>query len=221
MLINARNISKSYKGHNGYGNIHVLDHVSLSIEEGECLGLLGDSGSGKTTLGNILSGTLKPTEGTVEWMGKEIYMPFRKNLRLEIQQIFQHPELSFNPALSIYKSIKETYESVYGKNFKTVLKADMELFGLYDEHLGRRPRTLSGGELQRAAIMRILAVKPRFIILDEVTSMLDAISQAQILNLLEEYRMRNHVSYLFISHDEELCKRYCDSIARIERGVLI
>lgn len=221
MQIKAEKLTKIYK--NGYfsklQNIAVKE-ADISIDYGETVGLLGDSGSGKSTIGQILAGLIKPSGGRLYFQNEEITYPFKGDLRRQIQILFQHPEVSFNPKISLIKSMEEPYK-FYGMEFsKSILCKDIEKFGLYEEHLERLPSELSGGELQRAALARILTVKPSFIVLDEPTSMLDVISQAQMIQLLREVQESQGTSYLFITHDVKLCEIFSDRIYKINKGVL-
>ena len=213
MLIKAENITHSYSG-----GAPVLSGVDIAIEEMQTVGLLGQSGSGKTTLGQILSGLLRPTDGTVYFHENEVKFPFRGTPRSKIQILFQHPEISFNPRLTIFNSLKEIYK-LYRIPFseETLLEA-LEEFGIYKEHLHRFPTQLSGGEIQRIALYRILLPEPECIILDEPTSMLDVISQAQIMQMLKRLQQKRRISYLLITHDEYLCEVMSEKIYRINKG---
>lgn len=194
--------------------------VNITLEKGEIIGLFGYSGSGKSTLGQMLSGLLKPTSGKIFYDETEISYPFRGNARKNIQVLFQHPEVSFNPALPLIKSMVEPYR-LYGLEYSEEILIDsIERFGLHKEHLLRKPSELSGGELQRAALSRILTLEPDVIILDEPTSMLDVISQGQIINMLREYRDHRGASYVFISHNRTLCEMVCDRIYHVEHGMV-
>ena len=204
MRISAENISFTYENRN-YTN-QVLDNVSLTLAAGETVGLLGKSGCGKSTFGKVLCGLHKPTSGRILYEGDPIRYPFRGKVRREIQVLFQHPESSFNPRLTIYDSLKEIYK-LYGLEFsETALCQMLEPFGIYREHIYRIPQALSGGELQRIALARVLLANPKVIVLDEPTSMLDSISQAQVMRMLMELQNRTGISYLFITHNEALCK---------------
>ena len=216
MLIKAQNIRKRY----GRRLPLVINDISLEIDEGETLGIFGESGSGKSTIGHILSGIIPPTEGRIFYDDNEIKYPFKGDPRRRIQILFQHPEVSFNPKITLFKSICEPYQFFNLPYSRESICEDLERFGIYDEHLDRLPLSLSGGELQRLALARIMSVRPKFIILDEPTSMLDVISQAQVIKMLNELQMQYGLGYLFISHDRLLCETFCDRILDLKKGSL-
>lgn len=219
MRISAEDISFTYK--NGNYNNFVLDRVNLSLEEGETVGLLGKSGCGKSTFGKVLCGLQKPASGQVVFEGKTLRYPFRGQARREIQVLFQHPENSFNPKLNIYDSLKEIYR-LYDIRFSSHILCEMlEPFGIYEEHIYRIPSALSGGELQRITLARILLAKPKVIVLDEPTSMLDSVSQAQVIRMLMELQAKTGISYLFITHNEKLCKIASNRIFTIKNKKII
>ena len=219
MLISAENISFSYR--NGNSVNHVLDDVSLSIECGETVGLLGKSGCGKSTFGQVLCGLRKPASGAIIYNGKKLSYPLKNQARREIQVLFQHPENSFNPRMTIYKSLKEIYK-LYKLPFSEELLYEMlKPFGIYEEHMHRFPIQLSGGELQRIALARVLLAKPKLIVLDEPTSMLDSISQAQIIHMLLDIQKHLGISYLFITHSELLCEHASNRIFTIANKKMI
>lgn len=214
MRIEVEDISFSYKNRNVINS--VLDKVSLSIGAGETVGLLGKSGCGKSTLGQVICGLRRPSSGRVLYNGDPLRYPYRGTIRREIQVLFQHPESAFNPKLQLIDSISEIYR-LYNIPYSLENVCQMlEPFGIYEEHLKRYPLQLSGGELQRLALARILLADPKVIILDEPTSMLDSISQAQIIRMLMELQKERDISYLFITHDEMLCKIASDRIFSIE-----
>lgn len=214
MRIEVEDISFSYKNRNVINS--VLDKVSLSIGAGETVGLLGKSGCGKSTLGQVICGLRRPSSGRVLYNGDPLRYPYRGTIRREIQVLFQHPESAFNPKLQLIDSISEIYR-LYNIPYSLENVCQMlEPFGIYEEHLHRYPLQLSGGELQRLALARILLADPKVIILDEPTSMLDSISQAQIIRMLMELQKERDISYLFITHDEMLCKIASDRIFSIE-----
>lgn len=218
-LLKAEGITKGFRIRGRHMKT-VLNEVSLSIGRGEILGIVGESGSGKSTLGLILSGLLPAESGRIQYLEKEAAYPFRDKIRRDIQIIFQHPETSFDPVLPIEKSMAEPYTR-YGMPFsREILVDSLRRFGIYGEHLARRPRELSGGELQRLAIARVLSLSPSLLILDEPTSMLDGISQAQILNLFSDLNSREGLSYLFVTHDPLVAKSFCHRVLHIQNGRL-
>ncbi len=166
----------------------------------------------------MITGLEKPTSGQVLFHGREILAPYRGEERRRIQILFQHPEISFNPALILLRSMTEPYK-IYNLPYTyDGLLAYLAQYGLYEEHLKRTPSQLSGGELQRAALARILLLEPELIVLDEPTSMLDVITQVQIMRLLEDYQKKHGTAYLLISHNRILCEQMCGRIYRVEEG---
>jgi len=202
--------------------------VDLEIFPGETLGLLGASGSGKSTLGRLMLRLLRPDEGTVRFEGRDIgHLPESKlrPLRPLIQKLFQHPETTFNPRRTVGDSIRETLR-YHRKVSNNSQMDDMVLdcirdVGLHLEHMDRRPGELSGGQLQRAALARILSLDPRVIVADEPTSMLDVSVQAQILNLMMNLQAARGISFLFISHDVAVIKAVSHRVAVMHRGAVV
>lgn len=222
MLIRADKITKKYKSRTGDKKpFYALKNVSLEIDRGQTIGLLGESGSGKSTLGQIIVGLARADSGEIYYHDKKIAFPLKGEQRKKIQILFQHPEVSFNPMLPLKKSMEEPYRVCKKECSKQRLIEDIEKFGLHEEHLERRPGELSGGELQRAALARILVMEPEIIVLDEPTSMLDVITQAQIVQFLKEYQQRYETSYLFITHDRVLAEQICNQIYEIHEGKII
>lgn len=211
MVLEAVGLAKRYPG----SARDTVSQISFSIGSGETLGLLGESGSGKSTVGQMVAGILRPTAGRLFFQGEELSFPFRGEARRGIQILFQHPEVSFNPRLRLWDSIKEPYRFRRIPCQEDALVEFLAQFGIYREHLGRYPRELSGGELQRLALARVMLMQPKLVVLDEPTSMLDVISQAQVVHLLEEIQKQEGVSYLFISHDPILCRRFCSRILEL------
>lgn len=216
MLIKLDNISKRY----GRNLPMVVKNISLHIEERETLGIFGDSGSGKSTIGQIMAGILKPTSGEIIFRNQPITQPYKGDVRKSIQILFQHPETSFNPKMKLLDSMKEPYR-IFGLPYsREKLCSHLNTYGIYDEHLDRYPSQLSGGELQRLALARIVLANPSLIILDEPTSMLDVISQAQVISLLKWLQEERGISYLFISHDRALCEIFCSRLLHLKNGRL-
>lgn len=197
-----------------------VDGASISLQKGKTLGLLGQSGSGKSTLGQMMVGLLKPDSGELFFHGKLLSYPIRGQVRRRIQILFQHPEVSFNPQLTLRQSLVEPFK-LMGKPFDDgAILSVIEPFGLHAEHLARYPGELSGGELQRAALARVTVLEPEMILLDEPTSMLDVITQAQMIDFLRRYQQQQQTAYLFITHSTALAEQFCDEIVKMEDGRL-
>ena len=197
-----------------------VDVASISLQKGKTLGLLGQSGSGKSTLGQMMVGLLKPDSGELFFHGKLLSYPIRGLARRRIQILFQHPEVSFNPQLTLRQSLVEPFK-LMGKPFDDgAILSVIEPFGLHAEHLARYPGELSGGELQRAALARVTVLEPEMILLDEPTSMLDVITQAQMIDFLRRYQQQHQTAYLFITHSTALAEQFCDEIVNMEDGRL-
>ena len=197
-----------------------VNSASLSLQKGKTLGLLGQSGSGKSTLGQMMVGLLKPDSGELIFHGTLLSYPIRGQARRRIQILFQHPEVSFNPQLTLRQSLVEPFK-LMGKPFDDgAILSVIEPFGLHAEHLARYPGELSGGELQRAALARVTVLEPEMILLDEPTSMLDVITQAQMIDFLRRYQQQHQTAYLFITHSTALAEQFCDEIVNMEDGRL-
>ena len=197
-----------------------VDGASISLQKGKTLGLLGQSGSGKSTLGQMMVGLLRPNSGELFFHGERLSYPIRGQARRKIQILFQHPEVSFNPQLTLRQSLIEPFK-LTGKPFDDgAILSVIEPFGLHAEHLSRYPGELSGGELQRAALARVTVLEPEMILLDEPTSMLDVITQAQMINFLRRYQQQHQTAYLFITHSTALAEQFCDEIVNMEDGRL-
>ena len=194
MELKANNISFSYNKKRP-----ILKDFSLSVKSNEIIGLMGDSGTGKSTLCKILSGYISNYQGDVTIDGNEIsdkgFYP--------VQLIFQHPEKTMNPKWKMQKVLNESW--VPPQDLK-------DIFGLKDQWLTRWPSELSGGELQRFSILRALNPETKFIIADEISTMLDAVTQVQIWEKLINYCNTNNIGILAVSHDKELLDVICDDI---------
>lgn len=198
MLLKAENINFRYRG-----DKYILKDINLSVNNSEVVGIVAPSGFGKTTLAKILAGYIKPEKGRVVLedckKSKKSFNP--------IQLIFQHPEKSVNPKWKMKKILNEAYEPS---------EEMIEAMGIKKEWLNRWPSELSGGELQRFCVLRALSPETKFLIADEMTTMLDAITQAQIWNVVIDYCKENKIGLLVISHDKSLVDRICDRVVNLE-----
>jgi peptide/nickel transport system ATP-binding protein len=180
---------------------NVINNLNFRIDYGEVVGIKGDSGKGKTTFAKIIAGFIPPQQGEI-LLDKNPVTPYQYN---PVQLVFQHPELAINPGWKMRKVLNEVDGFFPDKS----LLYDLSINELW---LDRYLHELSGGELQRIAVARILNNKTKFIIADEMTSMLDAITQAQIWNTILSFSKQNNAGIIIISHDGDLLKRLCDRI---------
>ena len=216
MLLEVQNLKKRYSSKLPY----VINGVSFSMDHGETVGIFGSSGCGKSTIGQTIAGLYSPSGGTLLMNGQPMDRRWYAAHRRSVQILFQHPEVSFDPRMTLEDSMREPYH-FYNIPFRPAEhKAWLARFGIYPEHMNRYPAELSGGELQRMALARAMLLSPQLLILDEPTSMLDVISQAQIIALLRTLQAEQGLGFLFISHDIELSCMVCERIHHLENGVI-
>jgi oligopeptide transport system ATP-binding protein len=207
--------------------IHAVDDVSFEVKKGETFGLVGESGCGKTTLGRTLIRLVEPTDGEVLFKGCRVFdmaSEDLRNLRRELQMVFQDPFSSLNPRKTVYDIVSlplKTHHIVPKAQIRTKVLDLLEKVGLQQEHLDRYPHQFSGGQRQRIGIARALATNPKLIIADEPLSALDVSIQVQILNLLEKLKEEFHLTFLFISHDLNVVSYFSDRVAVMYLGQLV
>ena len=191
-----------------YDRDWILEHIDLSLHSGEVLGLFAPSGYGKSTLAKLLSGYLQPTRGTVTLDGRPL--PVRGIC--PVQLIWQHPEKAVNPRWHLRQILQES-----GAIDSRVL----EDFGIRQEWLDRYPGELSGGELQRFSVARAVMSGAEFLICDEISTMLDVITQAQIWNEVLDIARKRHMGVLVVTHNLALARRICTSIYDLSEGAYL
>jgi oligopeptide transport system ATP-binding protein len=231
-LVETRGLTKYFFGRRRLltrqrKSVRAVEGVTLSIRERETLGVVGESGCGKTTLGRVILRLVKPTAGQVIFQGRDIASLGERELRSQrrhMQMVFQSPYDSLNPRFSVLNAISEplrTHTALRGDALVARARELLEQAGMPGEILYRYPHEFSGGQLQRIAIARALALNPRFIVLDEPTSSLDVSVQAQIINLLQELQRELKLTYMFITHDLSVVQHISDRIAVMYLGRVV
>ncbi len=231
-LVEIRNLVKYYPIRGGVflkeiASVKAVDGVSMTIRQGETVGLVGESGCGKTTLGRAVLRLEEPTSGEVRFEGKNIltYNQHQmRTLRKQMQIIFQDPFSSLNPRKTVSHIIGEPLlihgvKNRYERNEK-ILEM-LRVVGLRKEHMRRYPHQFSGGQRQRIGVARALILNPKLIICDEAVSALDVSIQAQVINLLKDLQEAFGLTYLFISHDLSVVEHISDRVAVMYLGKIV
>jgi ABC-type oligopeptide transport system ATPase subunit len=226
-LLRVEDLSVDYHGRRGK-HFRAVNGVSFNVGRGETLGLVGESGSGKSTIGKAILGLEPVASGRIVFDGEDItrcHRLRRRELTRHIQVIFQDPYGSLNPVRTIGSTLAEGLiihePGLDNHQVKERVAETLELVGVSPDVRTRLPAEFSGGQRQRIAIARALILLPRLVICDEAVSSLDLSVQAQVLNLLEEFRQRLGISYLFISHDLAVVRHMASRVAVLNRGELV
>ena len=226
-LLAIEAMTKDYPARGSAGILRAVDQVSLSLEPGETLGIVGESGCGKSTLARLILRLIEPTSGTVRFMGTDLtalssraLRPHRRNMQI----VFQDPYASLDPRMSVGSIIAEPLD-IHGVGDRQARRRRvtelLDLVGLNPAVADRYPHEFSGGQRQRIGIARALALDPKLVVLDEPVSALDVSIQAQILNLLLELKGRLKLSYIFISHDLSVIEHVSDRVAVMYLGRIV
>ena len=225
-ILEVKNLKKHFKTKRGM--LHAVDGVNFELEQGKTLGLVGESGCGKSTVGRTILRLLEPTSGEIIFDGKDINKLNRKelrNVRKDMQLIFQDPYSSLDPRKTVNQIISEPIIAAKILKSSTDIHARvaelMSTVGLAARLFNSYPHELDGGRRQRIGIARALAMEPKFIICDEPVSALDVSIQAQILNLLKELQAEYNLSYIFITHDLSVVNHFSDDIAVMYLGKIV
>ncbi len=231
-LIQVNNLVKYFPIRGGFLQrvrawVQAVDNVSFTIREGETVGLVGESGCGKTTVGRTMLRLIEPTSGSVIFNGVEVFKlrgRELKEMRRNMQIIFQDPYASLDPRTPIGESIAEGLKihniGNARERYETVITM-LRKVGMEDYHARRYPHEFSGGQRQRIGIARALALRPKFIVADEPVSALDVSIQSQVLNILKELQREFGLTYLFIAHNLSVVEHISDRVAVMYLGKMV
>jgi peptide/nickel transport system ATP-binding protein len=226
VLLRVKGLSAGYgpRGRDGKPAVTILEDIDLELRRGQAIGVIGESGSGKTTLARCVAGLLPPSTGTMEFVGRTLPPDLRQRSRDDlrrIQIVFQSADTALNPSQTIERILArplQFYRGLKGEALRRRIDELLDLVKLPRTLAERLPGGLSGGQKQRVNLARALAADPDLILCDEVTSALDTVVGAAVLDLIAELRRELGVSYLFISHDLHTVRAVCDEIVVMRHG---
>ena len=229
IILETRDLKKHFNIKGGRV-VKAVDGVSIQVERGKTLGLVGESGCGKSTLGRTIIRIYDPTEGKVILNGKDVSgkssKHFRQELARSMQMIFQDPYACLNPRMTVSQLIAEGWDLDKSIHLSAAERKEkivnlLEIVGLNEEHANRFPHEFSGGQRQRIGIARALSMDPELIICDEPISALDVSIQAQVMNLLLNLQQKTNLSYIFIAHDLSMVRYISDTVAVMYLGSIM
>ncbi|WLD94575.1 ABC transporter ATP-binding protein [Alkalihalobacillus sp. AL-G] len=220
-MLQIDSVSKTFnsKGH----KIHAVKNVRFSIQDEEVFALVGESGSGKSTLAHMIMRLEQPTSGNIHLNGKDIFSYPKRKYAKEVQMVFQNPDSSLNPKMTVEELIGEPlylHNMPRRVRFKRV-KILLEKVRLTSDVIDRFPAELSGGQKQRVAIARALALEPRLLVADEATSSLDVLIEREVIDLLRDLHKETGISILLISHNLEIVHSIADRVGVMHKGELL
>lgn len=232
-LLEVRNLKKHYPIRKGFfskqvGAVKAVDGITLSVEQGETLAVVGESGCGKSTTGRAILRLIEPTDGEIMFNGTDVRSLNTEQLRrfrTDMQMVFQDPYASLDPRWTVQRILEEPLRTHGSASSSSELKSRveqlMEVVGLSPYQAHRFPHEFSGGQRQRIGIARALALNPKFIVCDEPVSALDVSIQAQVLNLMQDLQEQYGLTYMFISHDLSVVKFISDRVAVMYLGRVV
>lgn len=225
VILQAEHLTKVFAP-DGSRTFRAVDDVSFMVHSGEKIAIIGESGSGKTTAARMVARLIEPTSGVIRFLGQDITRASGRKLKRvykDMQMVFQTPVDGFDPRWTLGNGIAESLmnHGTAGQDVKEETARLLELCGLAADFADRYPYEVSGGQCQRAAIARALAVQPKLLILDEATSALDVTVQAEILTLLKQLQQQLSIAYLFICHDIALVQDFCDRVLVMKQGKIV